>query len=120
MLVHYESRKSVESAIGREKQLKEWLRKWKLRLIEETNPKWRDLYDEIAPGFRLPAYAGTGFAGIVHVPRDTTKDESTSVRVAQARADTRTFMAMTKGGAGMTGVWCPAYAIRRHKSCRII
>lgn len=64
MLVHYESCESVESAIRREKQLKEWQRKWKLRLIEETNPQWRDLYDEIAPGFRLPAFAGTGFAGM--------------------------------------------------------
>ena len=38
----------------------------------------------------IPAYAG-----IVHVPRDTTKDESASVRVARPRADTGTFMAMT-------------------------
>src|SRR3972149_9823712 len=37
----------------------------------------------------IPAYAG-----IVHVPWDTTKDESASVRVAQARADTGTFMAI--------------------------
>ncbi|MDP2663391.1 MAG: GIY-YIG nuclease family protein [Dehalococcoidia bacterium] len=52
MLVYYESCDSVESALRREKQLKEWQRKWKLRLIEETNPQWRDLCDEIAPGFR--------------------------------------------------------------------
>jgi len=61
MLVHYESSESVESAIRREKQLKEWQRKWKLRLIEETNPQWRDLYDEIAPGRDrswIPAFAG--------------------------------------------------------------
>ena len=64
MLVHYESCESVESAIRREKQLKEWQRKWKLRLIEDTNPRWRDLYHKIAPGFRLPAFAGTGFAGM--------------------------------------------------------
>ena len=50
MLVHYESSDSVESAIRREKQLKERQRKWKLRLIEEANPQWRDLYDEIALG----------------------------------------------------------------------
>ncbi len=52
MLVHYESCESVESTIRREKQLKEWQRKGKLRLVEEPNPQWRDLYDEIAPGFR--------------------------------------------------------------------
>ncbi len=51
-LVHYEDCESIESAILREKQLKEWQRKWKLSLIEGTNPEWRDLYDEIAPGFR--------------------------------------------------------------------
>ncbi|MDO8689937.1 MAG: GIY-YIG nuclease family protein [Dehalococcoidia bacterium] len=52
MLVYYERCDSLESALRREKQLKEWQRKWKLRLIEETNPQWRDLCDEIAPGFR--------------------------------------------------------------------
>ena len=47
LLVYYESCESVESAIRREKQLKAWRRKWKLRLIEETNLEWRDLYSEI-------------------------------------------------------------------------
>ncbi|MDO8691552.1 MAG: hypothetical protein Q7R39_16375 [Dehalococcoidia bacterium] len=51
-LVYSESCASVESALRREKQLKEWQKKWKLRLIEQTNPQWRDLSDEIAPGFR--------------------------------------------------------------------
>ena len=46
-LVYYETCESVESAIQREKQLKRWNRKWKLRLIEENNPDWRDLYEEI-------------------------------------------------------------------------
>jgi putative endonuclease len=46
-LVHYEQCEDVESAILREKQLKSWHRKWKIRLIEETNPEWKDLYDEI-------------------------------------------------------------------------
>jgi len=35
-------------AIAREKQIKKWNRAWKLRLIEEANPYWRDLFDEIA------------------------------------------------------------------------
>jgi len=46
-LVYYETRESAASAIQREKQLKKWSRCWKLRLIEEMNPNWRDLYDEI-------------------------------------------------------------------------
>jgi putative endonuclease len=36
------------SAIAREKGLKEWKRSWKLDLIEQSNPEWRDLYNDIA------------------------------------------------------------------------
>ncbi len=43
-LVWYELHDKLESAITREKPLKEWKRQWKLRLIEDTNPKWNDLY----------------------------------------------------------------------------
>jgi putative endonuclease len=43
-LVWYESHESMESAIQREKQLKEWNRRWKVRLIEGANPNWKDLY----------------------------------------------------------------------------
>jgi putative endonuclease len=43
-LVWYEMHETMESAILREKQLKEWKRAWKLRLIEGENPEWRDLY----------------------------------------------------------------------------
>jgi len=46
-LVYYEQTENIEAAINREKQLKFWHRKWKLRLIEEKNPGWRDLYTEI-------------------------------------------------------------------------
>lgn len=44
-LVYYEVHNNPESAIIREKQIKKWNRKWKLRLIEESNPDWFDLYD---------------------------------------------------------------------------
>jgi putative endonuclease len=47
MLVWHEQHSTMESAIVREKGIKEWQRAWKLRLIEATNPDWRDLYDEI-------------------------------------------------------------------------
>ena len=46
-LVWFEAHESMESAIAREKAIKEWKRVWKLELIEEGNPTWRDLYDEI-------------------------------------------------------------------------
>jgi putative endonuclease len=46
-LVWYEVHENMESAIQREKALKEWQRAWKLKLIEEKNPDWKDLYDSI-------------------------------------------------------------------------
>lgn len=46
-LVWYEFHQSMESAILREKRLKKWKRAWKIRLIEESNPNWRDLYERI-------------------------------------------------------------------------
>ena len=42
-LVYYEESESVEVAISREKQLKNWRRDWKLSLIEKANPNWQDL-----------------------------------------------------------------------------
>ncbi|MBI2234986.1 MAG: GIY-YIG nuclease family protein [Micavibrio aeruginosavorus] len=51
-LVYYEVHGNAESAITREKQIKEWKRKWKLQLIEKDNPDWSDLYDQIT-GSRL-------------------------------------------------------------------
>ena len=47
MLVYFIATESVEAAIRHEKQLKRWNRKWKLDLIEKTNPEWKDLSDEI-------------------------------------------------------------------------
>ena len=46
-LVYFELHDDMESAILREKRLKKWNRDWKLRLIEEKNPDWNDLYDSI-------------------------------------------------------------------------
>lgn len=47
MLVWYELHETMESAIAREKAVKEWNRAWKLRLIEGDNPNWRDLYSDL-------------------------------------------------------------------------
>ena len=45
-LVWYEPHVSIEAAIRRERLMKHWLRAWKLALIEENNPDWRDLSDD--------------------------------------------------------------------------
>jgi putative endonuclease len=47
-LVYFEQFDEPVNAISREKTMKGWSRQWKLNKIEESNPTWRDLYDEIA------------------------------------------------------------------------
>lgn len=54
-LVYYEAYDDIRDAIVREKRIKKWNRAWKIELIEDVNPTWRDLYDELEgnPGFPL-------------------------------------------------------------------
>lgn len=47
LLVYFEEFNDPRDAIAREKQLKWWKRKWKLELIESTNPEWKDLTTEL-------------------------------------------------------------------------
>jgi putative endonuclease len=47
-LVHAEFHATMEQAILREKRIKKWRRAWKIKLIEENNPEWRDMYSEIS------------------------------------------------------------------------
>jgi putative endonuclease len=44
-LVYYEMHETMDAAIRREKQIKDWRRAWKVRLIESMNPEWRGLFD---------------------------------------------------------------------------
>jgi putative endonuclease len=46
-LVYAEFHTTMAEAILREKRIKNWRRAWKITLIEQSNPAWRDLYDEI-------------------------------------------------------------------------
>jgi putative endonuclease len=46
-LVWYERHESAESAMKRERNMKEWQRKWKIELIEKSNPHWVDLYESL-------------------------------------------------------------------------
>ena len=46
-LVWYEVHETMESAITREKAIRRWKRDWKIELLQENNPSWRDLYDDL-------------------------------------------------------------------------
>ena len=52
-LVYYESHPDLNSAIRREKQLKNWHRQWKINLIESVNKEWKDLYPQIADPLKV-------------------------------------------------------------------
>lgn len=56
-LVYYEIVEGFMEAVRREKQIKKWNRLWKLRLIEEKNPEWDDLYEDfLKQKEKLPKY----------------------------------------------------------------
>ena len=59
LLVWFEVHATMESAILREKRIKKWEGRWKLELIEEANPEWRDLAEDL--GFPPLAWAFLGF-----------------------------------------------------------
>ena len=46
-LVYFEATNDISGAITKEKQLKKWKRAWKEKLINEKNPEWRDLYNDL-------------------------------------------------------------------------
>jgi putative endonuclease len=52
-LVWFEPHEGMATAIQRETSLKRYYRAWKINLIEQTNPDWRDLWDDIRPGVEL-------------------------------------------------------------------
>lgn len=47
-LVYAERHEEIEAAIRREKQIKDWRRAWKIRLINSVNGGWEDLFDSLA------------------------------------------------------------------------
>jgi putative endonuclease len=58
-LVYFELHERIQDAIQREKRLKKWNRMWKIELIENHNPEWRDLWDEIVGGEEMgPRFRG--------------------------------------------------------------
>ena len=47
-LVYFERHETITGAIQREHNMKHWPRRWKVRLVLDANPEWRDLYDQVA------------------------------------------------------------------------
>jgi len=47
VLVYFEPHVTMDSAIVREKQIKKWNRSWKVELIEQRNPEWKDLWHDL-------------------------------------------------------------------------
>ena len=47
ILVYYEVHQDIYQAIIREKRIKKWKRQWKINLIEENNPEWKDLFSDL-------------------------------------------------------------------------
>jgi putative endonuclease len=60
-LVYYEWHEDMENAILREKRIKKWNRAWKLRIIEEMNSNWSDLYEALVTDETAPAPKPSGF-----------------------------------------------------------
>ncbi|MBR4475140.1 MAG: GIY-YIG nuclease family protein [Alphaproteobacteria bacterium] len=51
ILVYYEQIDDMNNMVYRERELKKWNRNWKLRLIIQKNPDWKDLYPEVLEAF---------------------------------------------------------------------
>jgi putative endonuclease len=58
LLAYFEAHADINEAILREKRIKRWLRKWKLALIEQQNPQWRDLWLDLTAGPPPPCHPG--------------------------------------------------------------
>ena len=111
-LVYYEMHESMPAAILREKQLKEWRRAWKIRLIESMNSEWIDLFDE-RTGAILDGPADVEHGGCWRKQIETWPGSRPGPSLGLP----------AKLGAGMTEVilarvWHPRSCKRRHKGAK--
>ena len=60
MLVYYEAHTDINEAIAREKRIKRWLRNWKIKLIEDQNPNWQDLWPKLSANTLCTGMAAVG------------------------------------------------------------
>jgi putative endonuclease len=96
-LVWYEQHETMESAITREKSLKKWNREWKLRLIEERNPDWDDLWFEITGQIQKIRHSREGGnPAQAHV-------QSTQAKASIAQAEQTGFPPEARGNDGCQG-----------------
>jgi putative endonuclease len=67
-LVWYETFDNINDAIAREKRLKRWNRAWKIRLIEERNSGWNDIYARLIGETALPDMPGSPSPRVANAP----------------------------------------------------
>ncbi len=107
MLVHFEEFGDVNDAIQREKTLKRYLRSWKIKLIEESNPQWVDLY----PGL-LRASDRQGASGRLD-PRDKPEDDRGDLKELGVRPSGSDTTTEHKGRRREPAASCSAqYSVR--------
>ena len=68
ILVWFEMHGDIRDAIAREKRLKRWNRAWKIKLIEESNSGWNDLYDRMMGEISLPDLPGSPSPRVADAP----------------------------------------------------
>jgi putative endonuclease len=73
-LVYYEAFRDVRAAIRREKEIKGWVRKKKIALIESMNPKWRDLAEGWGEPVETPSWSQRPVEGLQ--PRDSSRPKA--------------------------------------------
>ncbi|HEY0302591.1 MAG TPA: GIY-YIG nuclease family protein [Rhizomicrobium sp.] len=69
ILVWFELHEDINVAIAREKRLKKWNRAWKIKLIEQNNSGWNDLYDRLNGEIALPDIAGSPYLATLRSAR---------------------------------------------------
>jgi putative endonuclease len=83
-LVYYELINSINDAIAREKQIKNWKREWKNDLVNDMNPTWEDLSGSIGVDEAFVKAVSDHYEEIAGQARN---DTATSMQLSQARND---------------------------------
>ena len=113
-LVWFEQYEDMYAAIAREKDIKKWRRVWKLRLIEQANPQWRDLYEDFIglPRGVTPLALDSGLS--LRDPRNPARQAQPSMRSYSPRSPRNSLTAHRPAKNLFNPFKSPAHSIRPH------